>query len=292
MTLPGLSTVAVCGASPRGGPRLQSGQRVSQPQLTIVVGVNSNRHTQRLNHRSRDLFDLVRKRSSVRIAKYHQVGPAFGRRLNRFQCVGCFVLVPIKKMFGIKNNLSPAGLQISHRLADHPQVFFHRNAQDLFHMKAPALSDDSYDRSFRLNQQRDSSVFVRSKVRSTRTAEGTQSGRLPRPLLRLRKKLDVLWVGTRPSPFNVMNPESVEFFRDPNLVLHAERDAFCLRTVAQGCIVNADLFGIHKAGNLRYPRPSRFAKGFGVLKMRIQLGINQMRNLSNTVDWYVKIYRL
>ena len=89
-------------------------------------------------------------------------------------------------------------------------------------MKAPALSYDSYDRGFRLKQQRDLSVLLRSKIRSASTAEGASSGRFPWPLLRLRKKLDVLWIGARPSPLNVLNPESVEFFRDPNLVLNAE----------------------------------------------------------------------
>jgi hypothetical protein len=61
----------------------------------------------------------------------------------------------------------------------------------------------------------------------------------------LREKFDVLGIAARPAAFNVMNPESVELLGDAELVRDREIDAFALRTVAQGRVVDFDL-GFHK----------------------------------------------
>src|SRR5215475_1239834 len=67
-------------------------------------------------------------------------------------------------------------------------------------------------------------------------------------LLRRFKKRYVLGIGSRPSPFNVVNSERVEFFCDTNLVVDTEGNAFSLRSVSQSRIVDHDLIRIHIVG--------------------------------------------
>ena len=59
------------------------------------------------------------------------------------------------------------------------------------------------------------------------------------------EKLDVLGIAAGPAAFNVMNPESVELLGDAELVRDREIDAFALRTVAQGRVIDFNL-GFHK----------------------------------------------
>src|SRR6516162_2955601 len=67
-------------------------------------------------------------------------------------------------------------------------------------------------------------------------------------LLRGFKKRYVLWIGSRPSAFNVVNSERVEFFCDTNLVVDTEGNTFSLRSVSQSRIVDDDLIRIHIVG--------------------------------------------
>ena len=59
------------------------------------------------------------------------------------------------------------------------------------------------------------------------------------------RKIPCPWVGAGPAAFDVMDPERVELLGDAELVRHREIDAFTLRTVAQGRVIDFDL-GFHK----------------------------------------------
>ena len=47
----------------------------------------------------------------------------------------------------------------------------------------------------------------------------------------------ILGVGTRPAPFDVVHPESVQFLGDTQFVQHAEVDTLALRAVPEGGVV-------------------------------------------------------
>ena len=51
------------------------------------------------------------------------------------------------------------------------------------------------------------------------------------------KELDILWIRTRPAPFNIAHAEIVKLPRNPEFVLNRECNIFCLRTVPQRCVV-------------------------------------------------------
>ena len=63
-------------------------------------------------------------------------------------------------------------------------------------------------------------------------------------LFGLGEKLDVLGIAAGPAAFNVMDPERVELLGDAELVRDRKIDAFALRAVAQGRVVDFNL-GFH-----------------------------------------------
>jgi hypothetical protein len=61
--------------------------------------------------------------------------------------------------------------------------------------------------------------------------------------LDLLKKLDIPWVGTGPSSFDVMDTQFIQLPGNPNLVFHREGYVFSLGTVPEGRVVNVDRIG-------------------------------------------------
>jgi len=58
-------------------------------------------------------------------------------------------------------------------------------------------------------------------------------------------KNSMSWIAARPAAFNIVNPERIELLGDAELVRDREIDAFALRTVAQGRVIDFNL-GFHK----------------------------------------------
>src|ERR1700720_538186 len=85
------------------------------------------------------------------------------------------------------------------------------------------------------------------------------------------EKCDVLRIGPRPPAFDVMSPKRIQLFSDSDLVVHAKRNPLGLRAIAQGSIIDHDLFWIHisKSGLIRYPRPEEFARASYSILVRI-----------------------
>ena len=72
-------------------------------------------------------------------------------------------------------------------------------------------------------------------------AERHQGGRAQSQfLLGPGKELDVLGVGTRPSPLDVGDPEVVQLLGHPQLVVHGEREALLLAAVTQRGVEDVD----------------------------------------------------
>jgi hypothetical protein len=74
-----------------------------------------------------------------------------------------------------------------------------------------------------------------------------------------REELDVFGVRSGPAALDVMHPERVEPLGDAELVRHREIDAFALRTVAQGRVIDFDLWFhvISPKNGGQYPRIRR-----------------------------------
>src|SRR5204863_5677597 len=102
------------------------------------------------------------------------------------------------------------------------------------------------DRSFGFEKQANLVILLNADAFASSSAKCSQAGVLELFAFRLGKKLDVLGVGAGPAAFNVMNPESVEFFGNAEFVHDRKVDAFTLAAIAQGRIIQFH-FGLHKS---------------------------------------------
>src|ERR1700746_635110 len=103
-------------------------------------------------------------------------------------------------------------------------------------MELPPVADDGDNGSLGRNQKRDLRVVPRFGICPAGASECADFCLIPLTLLRRFKERDGLGGGSRPSCFNVVNPERVELFCDPNLVVDTEGNAFSLRAISQSRI--------------------------------------------------------
>jgi hypothetical protein len=71
-------------------------------------------------------------------------------------------------------------------------------------------------------------------------SEGDDRGMRKGNRFDLLEKLEVLRVGTRPSPFDVVDAQLIQLFSNAEFVLNGERNIFRLGTVAESGIVEFD----------------------------------------------------
>ena len=112
-------------------------------------------------------------------------------------------------------------------------------------MQAPAFPDDGHRRSF--GREKESNLRVRGGIdlRPAGAPKGANLRVAPLEMLGLVEERDILRIGSGPSALNIVNPKRIQLLRDPNLVVHTERNAFGLRAVSQGRIIDHDLLRIH-----------------------------------------------
>jgi len=139
-------------------------------------------------------------------------------------------------VLGIKEHLNPSGGQIRNRVADHRQVLFAGGAQHLFDVHRRRFSDDDSHGHSGLQQRRDAGVLLDGHSHPARAAEGSNTRVAERQVARAGKELGILGVGARPASLDVGYAQLIQLGRNANLVLYGKRDAFHLRTIAQGRI--------------------------------------------------------
>jgi hypothetical protein len=61
--------------------------------------------------------------------------------------------------------------------------------------------------------------------------------------LRFSEELAVTGIGTRPSAFNIINTQLIQFPRNEDFVIDGERDGFALRAVAESGIEGLNAHG-------------------------------------------------
>ena len=188
--------------------------------------------------------NFARQTTAVRVAQHDKIRAGFFRRAPGVERVFGVELVAVERVFGVVDDELAVVFEKFHGVADHREIFFGRAAQDFLHVQHGGLAVDRDDGRAGFDEQAHLVVLLDGHAFLARRAEGRELGVLEFLLLRLRKELDVLGIGTWPAAFNIMNTKRIELLGDAELVRDREIDAFALTAVAQGRVVDFDL-GFH-----------------------------------------------
>ena len=126
------------------------------------------------------------------------------------------------------------------RVGDHQDVLIEGRAEHLGDVHVPGLADDGDDGRTGIDKGLEADVALRVGILAACHAERGQLGVLPGNLADFLKVLEVLGIGKRIAPFDVIDAEVVEAARDEQLVLQREIDALALAAVAESRVVNLD----------------------------------------------------
>ena len=147
--------------------------------------------------------------------------------------------VAVEEVLRVKEDPPVVASQVRHRLGHHRDSVVEVGQQGFPDVVVPRLPDDAYRLGLRFEQIEHLRITLN---RSAGPAGGAERGQGrgaevefgTRPL----EKLAVLGVGAGPSALDVSDPEIVQQSGDPQLVGNGQRDAFLLRPVSQGGVVD------------------------------------------------------
>ena len=117
-------------------------------------------------------------------------------------------------------------------------------------MNIPGLPDDGHDLRAGLDQSPDVRIIFWQSSCPAGASEGDDLRTREGNRFDLLKELEVLWVGTRPSPFDVVDAQFVQLLGDSNFILNRKRDVFCLRPIAKCGVVDFYRIGMIQNENL------------------------------------------
>ena len=120
-----------------------SGQCVRHGEVTVVMRVDSNRNRDRPGNLRNSEGNFLGQSTAVGVAKDDPCRTSGRRRLDRPQRVFRIPLEPIEEMLGVINHVGHVRRTKGHRVADHPQVFFERYAQEHRERASPSSSPRS-----------------------------------------------------------------------------------------------------------------------------------------------------
>ncbi len=193
----------------------------------------------------RDGTDFVRQATAVRVAQHDKIRARFFRRLPRRKRVIGIQFETVERMLGVVDDEFAVVFQETHGVADHREIFFRRASQNFLHVQHRGLAVNRHDGRAGFDEQTHLIVLFDRRIFFARRAERGELRIFEFALFGLREKFDVLGIAARPAAFNVMHPERIELLGDAEFVRDREIDAFALRTVAQGRVIDFDL-GFHK----------------------------------------------
>src|ERR1700735_4432854 len=148
--------------------------------------------------------------------------------------------VAVEEVVGIVDHFLAMVLQVTDRFRDDGQVFVFGDAERARNMQVPALAEYSNDTGSGIDQLTDVAVFLNRISREAPRPEPSKLCMLQLQAARLPEELFVFGIGTRPSAFNVINTELIEFPGNQDLVLDRKRDGFPLRAVPESGIESVD----------------------------------------------------
>ena len=151
--------------------------------------------------------------------------------------------VAVEEVFGVVDHFFAVVLQIADGFGDDGEVFVFGDAESAGDMEVPALAEDGDDGGSGIDQLTDVAVFLNGILREARGSEGCELCMLQLQTARLLEEFFVFGIGTRPSAFNVVNTELIEFPGNEDFVIDRERDGFALRAVPKSGIESLNAHG-------------------------------------------------
>ena len=186
------------------------GQRVGDRALGVVVDVDAKR---RLHVRLDGLDDrdeVPRERAAIRVAEHEPVGAGgFGGPERRERV---FAVPPeaVEEMLGVEHHLLRTRTEKGDRVGDHLQVFVERRRERVGHLEVPRLTDDRRDGRARVQERLHVGVRLGGAARTAGHAERRELRVLERHVLHPAEEAQVLGIGARPAPLDVVDAERVE----------------------------------------------------------------------------------
>ncbi|MMZ60517.1 hypothetical protein D1872_226160 [compost metagenome] len=201
----------------RAGP--YRAKRIGHRQLAIVMGVNAQTGVCHAScQHADDVMHFMRHRSAVRVAHDEPIGPGCFRFGHDGKGVFGVVLVAVKEMLGVENNLKTLALQISDGVVDHRQVFFQRGLQRRVDVEVPRFADERGGLNSRFDHPLQIRVMLGQAVFSPCASESRDLC-LKLQFLYALEKLDVLVVAAGDAPFNIMDTQLIQLLGNLQLIV-------------------------------------------------------------------------
>ena len=236
------------------GPGRNRRQRIGHRHPRIVVRMNADLRRGLLPHIGRRRRNQFRHRSAVGITQNQNRRAALLRcqqRANRIFRIG---LPCIEEMLGIPHHVPSRAAHQLHRIGNHRQIFFRRDAQDRLGLKFRRFPHKRHHRRLGLDQRPHSRILISPHPAPPRHPKGRHPRVLQLQLSNILKKRHILRIGNRESPLDVIHPQLIELRRHQQLVLKREAKPLPLRPIAQRRVVNLDSpWLIHVRPSLRLP---------------------------------------
>ena len=214
---------------PRTGAH--GGKAVGHRLLGIVMGVNADMIARDdLADLADDLFDFVRQRAAIGVAKHDPARAFVIGRFGAGQRVSRIRLVAIEEMLAVEHHFAAFGLGGAHAVADRGQHFLFRRLQRDAHVVIPRLCDKADRVGFRVKERDQSRIVRRRTARPPRHAE---SGEATAHRAALGEETGVDRIGAGITSLDIIDAKFVEHARNGELVGQREVDAIGLRAITQ-----------------------------------------------------------
>mmetsp|Transcript_1298 Transcript_1298/g.1651 ORF Transcript_1298/g.1651 Transcript_1298/m.1651 type:complete len:294 (+) Transcript_1298:842-1723(+) len=215
--------------------RIHCSQRVSHCELLIIVAVNPQPCVRECFSDHRDRFrDLPGHAPAICVTHHQDVDPSLNSHPTDLERIGRVGHVPIKEVLQVQHHLPPFGFQIGHTLLHHREVLLSRYLKNLIHVKIPALPNNANRFCLGLQQHCNLLVLIALEVLPPGAPKGRDT--VPRSGGQLQsgalKKLGVLGVAARPTPFDVMHPEFPQPTSNGQLPIHTHAHTFSLCSIS------------------------------------------------------------
>src|SRR6266498_3329953 len=145
-------------------------------------------------------------------------------------------------MFRIINHAFVVAFEVGHRLFNDAQVIFECGEQHFLDVQRPCLAEDRTDWRLRIDERFDIGIIFRPSFDAASGAERGDKRILPLYITGTFKEFYILRVGTGPATFYEGNAEFIQFLSDTDFVIARKRKAFRLSSIAEGGVVNLDLW--------------------------------------------------
>ena len=141
-------------------------------------------------------------------------------------------------MLGVVNHFASLRLDERGGLADEPQVFVERRLQHVGHVQRPRFANQRHDRRRGIHHRAQVRIVRRRSVGAARHTERGKLGGFEFHGFGALEKFHIFGIRARPATFDVRHAEFIEQARDAEFIIDRQRNAFPLRTVAEGRVVD------------------------------------------------------